>query len=50
MAVPAVDPVLLSELAVGAVALYALLTAAQRAIDALLSVARTTGCPTSSSG
>jgi cation:H+ antiporter len=40
MAVPTVDPVLLSELVVGAIALYALVTGAGRAIDALLGLAR----------
>lgn len=40
MVVPDIDPLLLSELAVGIVALYALVTGAQRAIDALLGVAR----------
>ncbi|MFD1686434.1 sodium:calcium antiporter [Halobellus litoreus] len=40
MVVPDIDPLLLSELAVGAVALYALVTGAQRAIDALLGLAR----------
>ncbi|MFW5924416.1 MAG: sodium:calcium antiporter [archaeon] len=40
MAVPNVDPVLLSELTVGAVALYALVTGAGKAIDAVLGVAR----------
>jgi cation:H+ antiporter len=40
MAVPSFDPVLLSEMAVAAVALYTLVTAAGRAIDALLGLAR----------
>ena len=40
MVVPDIDPLLLSELAVGAVALYALVTGARRAIDALLGLAR----------
>jgi cation:H+ antiporter len=40
MAVPNIDPVLLSELAVGVVALYALVTGAGKAIDALLGLAR----------
>lgn len=45
MSVPAVDPTLLSQLAVGAVALYTLVTAAERAIDALLALARRYGVP-----
>jgi cation:H+ antiporter len=40
MAIPDIDPILLSELAVGVVALYALVTGAGRAIDALLGLAR----------
>jgi len=40
MVVPNLDPLLLSELAVGIVALYALVTGAGRAITALLGVAR----------
>lgn len=40
MVVPDVDPMLLSELAVGAVALYALVTGAGKAIDSLLGLAR----------
>jgi len=40
MSVPNIDPVLLSELAVGVVALYALVTGAGRAIDVLLGLAR----------
>ena len=40
MAVPPVDPALVSQLAVGAVALYTLVTAAERAIDSLLALAR----------
>jgi len=39
MAVPALDPLLVSQLALGAVALYTLVTGASRAIDALLSLA-----------
>jgi cation:H+ antiporter len=40
MAIPDIDPILLSELAVGVVALYAIVTGAGRAIDALLGLAR----------
>lgn len=40
MPVPDIDPLLLSELAVGVVALYALVTGAAKAIDALLGLAR----------
>jgi cation:H+ antiporter len=40
MVVPSVDPLLLSELTVGVVALYALVNGAGRAIDALLGLAR----------
>lgn len=40
MAVPSFDPVFLSEVAVAAVALYTLVTAAGRAIDAQLAIAR----------
>ena len=39
MGVPATDPLLVSQLALGAVALYTLVTGAGRAIDALLSLA-----------
>jgi cation:H+ antiporter len=39
MAAPALDPLLVSQLALGAVALYTLVTGADRAIDALLSLA-----------
>jgi cation:H+ antiporter len=39
MAVPAPDPLLISQLALGSVALYTLVTGSSRAIDALLSLA-----------
>lgn len=45
MVVPDIDPLLLSELAVGIVALYALVTGASRAIDSLLGLARRYGVP-----
>jgi len=45
MAVPAFDPLLVSQLALGAVALYTLVTGAGRAIDALLSLAYRYGVP-----
>jgi cation:H+ antiporter len=45
MVVPAVDPILLSQLTLGAVALYTLVTGAGRAIEALLGVARRYNVP-----
>jgi cation:H+ antiporter len=45
MPVPDIDPLLLSELAVGVVALYALVTGAGKAIDALLGLARRYNVP-----
>lgn len=45
MGVPAIDPLLVSQLALGTVALYALVTAAKRAIDASLALARRFAVP-----
>jgi cation:H+ antiporter len=45
MAVPEIDPVLVSELAVGSIALYTLVTGASGAIDSLLALARRYGVP-----
>jgi cation:H+ antiporter len=45
MVVPNIDPVLLSELAVGVVALYALVSGAGKAIESLLGVARRYNVP-----